>query len=516
MRLSRLIGTIEAKQWGVPKNPSSKVESDPEITSVHYRSQTVLPGGIFIAIKGFSADGHQYIDDAVSRGAKALIVEQDVEVARAVVVKVADTRKALAVISSRFYEDPSTKLCLIGVTGTNGKTTITYIIENILKKAGLNVGVIGTINYRFGGKTFDNPMTTPESYELQNILAQMLQNGVSHVVMEVSSHAIDLCRVDECWFDVGVFTNLTQDHLDFHKDMETYWFSKKRFFTDILASGPKSKRAVAVINCNDTYGKDLFEALSLEKIAVGTPDTANVHPKQIKNSLAGIEGMLETPAGNLPIRSGLVGAYNVENILCAAGVGVALNISNDVIAAGIALTQIVPGRLEAVPNGLGKFVYVDYAHTPDALENALKTLEELKTGKLICVFGCGGNRDKGKRPQMGEIAGKICDLSVVTTDNPRNEDPMEIIWEIEKGIKKTAPHGFTTGELKSGLEFKGYLVIPDRERAIGFAIALAHPGDIVLIAGKGHETYQLVGDQVLDFDDKNIAKRILQHQEDSH
>ena len=513
MKLSQLVGAIENKQWAVQHQNSSEVKSDPEITSVHYRSQAVLPGGIFIAIKGFSADGHQYVEDAISRGAKAVIVEQETEAPGAVVVKVDNTRKALAAISSRFYDDPSRHLCIVGVTGTNGKTTTTYIIENILKQAGLEVGVIGTINYRFGVKTFDNPVTTPESLELQGILAQMRQAGVTHVVMEVSSHAIDLCRVDDCWFDVGVFTNLTQDHLDFHNDMETYWSTKKRYFTDILASGPKHEKAVAVVNCNDEYGKELFGSISMEKLSVGFMNTASVHSAEVKNSLAGIEGILETPSGQVALQSELVGAYNVENILCAAGAGIALTLSNRDIADGIAATKSIPGRLEAVPNELGKFVYVDYAHTPDALENALKTLEALKTGKIICVFGCGGNRDRGKRPQMGEIAGRISDLSVITTDNPRNEDPMEIIWEIEKGLQEINSHCFTFGELKNGLEFKGYIVIPDRERAIRFAITLARPGDIVLIAGKGHETYQIVGDRVLDFDDKDVATRALQNQE---
>ena len=517
MKLSRLVGSIEAKEWISPQINRTEVEADPEITSIHYRSQTVQPGGIFIAIRGFSADGHQFVDDAVSRGASAIIAERalDIGTGNAVVVKVEDSRKALAVISSRFYSEPSRKLCIIGVTGTNGKTTTTYIIEAILKKAGLNVGVIGTINCRFGGKIFDNPVTTPESLELQKIMSEMAQDGVTHVVMEVSSHAIDLSRVDECWFDVGVFTNLTQDHLDFHDDMESYWSSKKRFFTDILSSGPKKDRAVAVINCNDANGRELFDHVSFNKISVGSTKTAMMHAKQVENSLAGIKGTLATPAGDVNIQSALVGAYNIENILCAAGVGLALDIGNDAIKTGIADATHIPGRLDAVPNSQGKFVYVDYAHTPDALENALETLEELKTGKILCVFGCGGNRDKDKRQKMGEIAGNICDLSIITTDNPRNEDPMEIIWEIEKGVKKSAPHCFTKGELKTGLTYKGYQVIPDRESAIRLAISTARAGDIVLIAGKGHETYQIVGDRVLDFDDKKVAQSVLTSQEEA-
>jgi UDP-N-acetylmuramyl-tripeptide synthetase len=341
----------------------------------------------------------------------------------------------------------------------------------------------------------------------------MVENKVTHVVMEVSSIAIDLCRVEECFFDVGVFTNLTQDHLDYHKDMDTYWMAKKRFFTDVLTTGPKGRGAVAVINCNDAMGKDLFEKIKTNKISVGFSSSDMVASVEMSNTLNGIAGTMKTPLGNVGVSSSLVGAYNIENILCAAGAAVALQINPKAICSGVHATSYIPGRLDAVPNGLGRFVYVDYAHTPDALKNALETLDALKTGKIICVFGCGGNRDKSKRRPMGEIAGRICDLAVITTDNPRNEDPMEIIREIETGVKENAPRCFSAPDVKKGVGQKGYVVIPDRESAITAAIHASRAGDIVLIAGKGHETYQIVGNRTLAFDDKEVAQKVLQQLE---
>jgi UDP-N-acetylmuramoyl-L-alanyl-D-glutamate--2,6-diaminopimelate ligase len=508
MRLSRLTEALENVRAVLSENAMG-MESDPDITSVHYRSQAVQPGGLFVAIRGYASDGHQFIEDAVYRGARAVMADHAVKTDAALLIT-PDTRKALASVSARFFEKPSEKLCLIGITGTNGKTTTAYLIEGILENAGLNAGVISTVNYRYAGKAWDNPMTTPESLDLQKILAEMVENGVTHAVMEVSSHAVDLERVHQCHFDMGVFTNLTQDHLDFHKDMETYWLAKKRFFMENLPTGPKGERAVAVINSNNPMGRELLADCPLTKISVGYSEGSLVRPHGLKSSLSGIHGTVVTPFGDLSIHSSLVGAYNIENLLCAAGAGIGLKLSLSAIESGLNQTNHIPGRLEAIPNVSGKFVYVDYAHTPDALENVLETLADLKTGKIICVFGCGGGRDKSKRQKMGEIAGRLSDLSVITTDNPRNENPMDILWEIERGIQKTAPHCFSREDLQEGLFFKGYMVIPDRESAIEAAVDAAKPGDIVLIAGKGHETYQIIGNRTLAFDDRDVARKALQ------
>ena len=505
MKLSDLIkdpaGLVKMNQW----------EGDPDIGSIHYNSRTVLPGGLFVAIKGLLADGHDFIKDALNRGAIAVVSEKTVE-SDAVVVTVENSRRSLAVISSRFFGNPSLKLCLIGITGTNGKTTTTYLIENMLKRAGFSVGVIGTINYRYGDTVFDNPMTTPESLDLQAILYEMNTAGVSHVVMEVSSHAIDLDRIAHCFFDVGIFSNLSQDHLDYHKDMETYWSCKKRFFTEYLNSGPKRTKAIAVINCDHEKGIELYQDISSEKISVGTEKGLNVRLAEYESGLKGIAGRIVTRRGDVFFTSPLAGGYNVENILCAVGAGVALDLPLDAVGLGIRDTGNVPGRLEFIENDKEKFVYVDYAHTPDALDHALNALSEMKApeSKIICVFGCGGDRDKAKRPLMGEIAGKYSDLVVITTDNPRTEAPADIIGQIEKGVKKTIPHFYTDLGNRGKTAGKGYTIEEDRKKAIDLGISLANSGDIVLIAGKGHETYQIIGKKINPFDDRKVAGWALQ------
>ncbi|MBW1724966.1 MAG: UDP-N-acetylmuramoyl-L-alanyl-D-glutamate--2,6-diaminopimelate ligase, partial [Deltaproteobacteria bacterium] len=346
---------------------------DPEIGSIHYRAQDVEPGGLFIAIKGLVADGHDFIDDALSRGASAIVTQKPVN-RESVIIEVENTRRALATISGRFYSNPAEKLFLIGITGTNGKTTTAFLIEQILSQAGINVGVIGTLNYRYSGKTFQNPITTPESLDLQKILAQMLEEGITHVVMEVSSHALDLDRVFNCKFDLAVFTNLTQDHLDYHKDMESYWSCKKRLFTEIL--GPKSGnyRAMAVINHNDEKGKQLIHMLEAKSdeisvLSAGFSDKTGIWAERFDYNLTGISGRISTPEGFFEFKSSLVGQHNLENLLCATGIGIALDVSLDIIKKAIESVVAVPGRLETIPNDNNRFVYVDYAHTPDALEN---------------------------------------------------------------------------------------------------------------------------------------------------
>jgi UDP-N-acetylmuramoyl-L-alanyl-D-glutamate--2,6-diaminopimelate ligase len=503
---------------------------DPEIRSLHYRAQSVRPGGLFVAIAGKAADGHDFIEEALERGAAAIITEKefypprssgsnrqasrpnghaadDGTLSDAVIIRTADSRKALADISARFYGEPSGHLVLIGVTGTNGKTTTAYLIESILQKAGCSVGVIGTINYRYGDKTFDNPITTPESLDLQRILAEMLNAGITHVVMEASSHAIDLYRIQNCWFDVGVFTNLSQDHLDFHGDMNSYWSSKKRFFSEYLSTGPKKDRAVAVINCGNAGGRELADLLDLQVVKTGATKDCMIRATAVHCDLNGIRAKVSTPAGDFDFKSALVGKHNLENILSAGGVGSALNLPPDFIRAGLEAVARIPGRLERIENNTGRFVYVDYAHTPDALENVIGTLHAITTQRIICVFGCGGDRDKEKRPLMGEIVARGCDLAVVTSDNPRTEPPERIIDQILDGVKRVNSLRYTPSEVLNRFKKKGYVVEPERRRAIELGIKVSRPEDAVLIAGKGHETYQIIGKTRTAFDDREEARK---------
>jgi UDP-N-acetylmuramoyl-L-alanyl-D-glutamate--2,6-diaminopimelate ligase len=480
-----------------------------EISSIHYRAQEVTPGGLFVAIKGFKADGHEFISQAVERGASVIVSQRSVTTTKALNIIVEDSRKALAHLASRFYGNPSEKLVIVGITGTNGKTTTSYLIESILNESGLKVGVIGTINYRFAKKTFTNSVTTPESLDLQRILSEMVSEGISHLVMEVSSHAIDLRRIENCRMDIAVFTNLTLDHLDYHGSMEAYWSCKKRLFTHYLVTGTKKDSARAVINCNDEKGKLLLKVFSRNGISVGTSPLNMVYPEKSELSLDGIRCDISTPYGGLQIKSSLVGEYNIENILSATGVGVALNLSRELIKKGIENLKSVPGRLERVPNDIGRFVYVDYAHTPDALENVLKTLKALTSKRLICVFGCGGDRDREKRPLMGKIAAEISDLSVITSDNPRSEPPLEIIEEILIGVRKSDISAYSASELHGGVVKKGYVVVSDRKHAIQTAVRASSPGDTILIAGKGHESYQIIGKKTVPFDDRIEAKIAL-------
>ncbi|MFH2218653.1 MAG: UDP-N-acetylmuramoyl-L-alanyl-D-glutamate--2,6-diaminopimelate ligase [Pseudomonadota bacterium] len=496
-------------------------QRDPEIGSVHYRAQDVKPNGLFVAIKGLVADGHDFIDEAAARGASAIITQKPVTLNRLkkrfgnvntdpVVIETEDSRRALALISGRFFGNPSEHLKVVGITGTNGKTTTAYLIESILGKAGFRVGVIGTQNYRFSGKTFKNPMTTPESLDLQRILADMLMGGVTHVAMEVTSHAIDLFRVGNCHFDVGIFTNLSQDHLDYHGDMDAYWSCKKRFFTRYLCSGPKKDRSWAVINCSDARGKELLTVPVASMLTTGHSEDNMIRPQTIRQNLAGLKGTISTPTGIFDFTSALVGKHNLENILSAAGAGIALDLPVASIKEGIEAVSGVPGRLERIPNDTDRFVYVDYAHSPDALENVLSCLRTLTKNRIVCVFGCGGNRDKEKRPQMGEIAARLADLSIITSDNPRTEAPMKIIEQVLMGTKNVTLNRYMPSDLESGFQRNGYVAEPDREKAIRLGISASKPGDTVLIAGKGDETYQIIGGETIPFDDRETAKKALQ------
>ncbi len=520
MKLSHLLKSITVK--GVFGKKKEDAMDKAEIVSIHYRAQDVKQGGMFVAIQGHVTDGHDYVDVALANGASAIITQKSVE-RDSIIIEVEDTRKALSAMSAAFYGNPSENLFLIGITGTNGKTTTAYLIESILLKAGFKVGVIGTINYRYSGKIFNSPVTTPESLDLQRILAEMINQGITHVVVEVSSHAIDQHRIANCWFDVGVFTNLTQDHLDYHGDMDSYWSCKKRLFTENLMSGPKKGRTLAVINCDDTRGKELALELKAQssklkgessKVEVFELSDNMIRPSNIKYEPSGIAGRFSTIKGDFDFKSSLVGKHNLKNIISATGVGITLNLPLDVIKGGIEDVTCIPGRLEAIPNTAGRFVYVDYAHTPDALENVLSSLRSIlrsmAQGRIICAFGCGGDRDKDKRHQMGEIAGRLCDITVITSDNPRTEAPMDIIAQVLDGMRKTSMLEYDRADMDSLLNRKkGYVVEPDRKKAIELAVTVSRADDIVLIAGKGHETYQIIGNKIVSFDDRKEAETAL-------
>ena len=504
MKLSELLKAVAVN----PENQTVRT-ADPEIVSIHYRSDAVQPGGLFIAVPGLAADGHDFIDQALERGAAAVIVQKPIH-KDGIFVQVADSRKAMSALASRFYGHPSEKMTLVGITGTNGKTTTSYLVESILAASHKPCGVIGTINYRYGGRQLDNPMTTPESLDLQRILAEMVDENISHAVLETSSHAIDLGRIDNIRIRIGVFTNLSQDHLDYHGDMESYWACKKRLFTEYLDNADADRPAFAVLNCMNEKGRELQASLftqgnKVRLVTIGNTATDTIQVLHSDIRLSGITVAVKTPKGVLEFRSSLVGRFNLENLLCAVGVGSALNLPAADIQAGIEGFASVPGRLEPVLNDSGRFVFVDYAHTPDALENVLSTLRELTHGRLICIFGCGGDRDRTKRPLMGGIAGKLSDLCIITSDNPRTEDRMAIIEEIVAGVeneKQQVPDQTPPPQ-------EGFMIVPDRRTAIQKGIEYAAPGDTILIAGKGHETYQIVGRQKFPFDDRIEAENVL-------
>ena len=503
MKLSSLLNALVVKEViGL---------QDPLIDSIYYDSRRVKPGGLFVAIRGLQADGHAYIDDAVQRGALAVVTEKEWSGPSSVsVVQVDNARRALAALSAGFYRDPSRELFVIGITGTNGKTTTTYLIEAILNAADLNVGVIGTINYRFGGQTFPSPVTTPESLDLMQILRQMVDSGVTHVAIEVSSHALDLDRVAFCEFDVGVFTNLSRDHLDYHGDMGTYWQCKRKLCLDCLRPESKEAKATAVINWDDPKGKELASEVSAKCLRVGLSEGCEIRAEGIQDSIGGTKGRVKTPGGCFDFTSHLVGRHNVYNILAATGVATAMGLPVSTVKKGIEALQGVPGRLEPVVNQLGLSVFVDYAHTPDALENVLTALRGLTPGRLITVFGCGGDRDRDKRPMMGAAAGRLSDLSVLTSDNPRTEVPEAILSEIMAGTASVRDRRYESRELAKGFDTPGYVVEPDRRRAIALGLGSAHRGDTVLVAGKGHETYQIVSGRSIPFDDRVEAKKAIE------
>ena len=464
-------------------------------------SRLVQPGDLFVAVPGTKLDGRRFIDDAKAKGAAAILTEEggaSPDGATALVL-VPNARLALGVVAANRYQ-AAQALTLTAVTGTNGKTTTTYLIEAILAAAGRRPGVIGTVGYRFAGQTQEAPLTTPGALQLHSLFSQMKGQGCSDVVLEASSIALDQGRLHGCSFRVAGLSNITQDHLDYHESMERYRAAKAILFRELLSPS----KGVAVLFADDQDG------LAMRREVRGPVLTLTRQPRgadvAVLDRRLGADGttlQLATPSGPLAIASPLVGEFNLSNLLLAAGMALAHGIDRTAIAAGLARVQGVPGRLQRVTNAAGVLCLIDYAHTPDALERALDVLRPLSTGRVLVVFGCGGDRDKGKRPRMGQAAAERADVVVITSDNPRTEDPSAILDMIVAGVEKTGIVRRTASELRQGLS--GFHVEPDRRVAIDLAVALARPGDTLLIAGKGHEDYQILGTQKIHFDDREVA-----------
>jgi len=480
-----------------------------EVKGLAYHSKAVQEGFLFAAIRGLREDGKRFIPEALSRGAASLLVDTALETRSAVQVVVPDVRGALARLAAAFYGNPSSSLTLIGITGTNGKTTTSYLIESILKEDGKSVGVMGTVNYRYADRVLPAPTTTPESVDLQKNLQAMGKAGVTHVVLEVSSHSLHQQRVRGCEFDVALFTNLSRDHLDYHGSMEEYFRAKQLLFLQYLREGKKERR-FSVINTDDPKGKELSQKAEGTVFRYGLKRGLEVWPERVEESAQGLRIGVVTPRGSFSLASPLIGRHNLYNLLAAVSVGEVLGLSHRTIAEGIEKMGRIPGRLERVPGPEGFGVFVDYAHSPDALERALEALEKIRSGRLIVVFGCGGDRDPGKRAQMGRIAARNSDLAVITSDNPRTEDPLKIIAEVERGAREGGGKKYEIQGLDQGWDGHGYVLVPDRREAIRGAIGLIRPGDMVLIAGKGHEDYQIIGNRRIPFNDLEVAAQALE------
>ncbi|MFA5145504.1 MAG: UDP-N-acetylmuramoyl-L-alanyl-D-glutamate--2,6-diaminopimelate ligase [Candidatus Omnitrophota bacterium] len=461
-----------------------------QVRGVACNSKEVSSGFIFVAVKGSKEDGNRYIQEAISRGAKAIVIQvpgPKPKIPEGVsVIEVKDARKALAKLAAEFYGHPSAKIKVIGITGTNGKTTVSYLLEALLKKAGFSPAVIGTVNYRFKNRITPSKNTTPGPIELESMLAGMLKEGSTHTVMEVSSHALDQDRVEGINFHSAIFTNLTQDHLDYHKTLKSYFNAKARLFKNL---NPDS---FAVINSDDKHAGEIKKMTRAKVITYGIKNKAKVSAGDIKFDSLGTEFKLISPEGKIDITSRLVGIHNVYNILAACAWALREGIDIPFIRCAIAEFNFVPGRLERIDFAGNFLVFVDYAHTEDALKNTIKTVRRLTKNRVITVFGCGGERDRTKRPKMGKAVSELADYAIISNDNPRSEDPQEIIEDIKRGIN---------GD--------NYCVIPDRREAIKKSLSLAKPGDIVLIAGKGHEECQIIKNKAVHFSDREVVRECL-------
>jgi UDP-N-acetylmuramoyl-L-alanyl-D-glutamate--2,6-diaminopimelate ligase len=494
MTLAELLGRLP--QSLVRARQEAPMAQAAPVRGIAYDSRQVKPGQLFVALRGAHADGAAFVPQALANGAIGIVAQSAVPSAMPVPwIEVTDDRAALAALAAAFYRNPSEELLLIGITGTNGKTTTSYIVSSIFDAAGVTCGRIGTVGYRIGAREIDAARTTPEAPDLQKMLREMVTEGCGACAMEVSSHALALHRVDSLRFAAAIFTNLTRDHLDFHGDMEAYFAAKRRLF-EMLPD-----QAVGVVNLDDYRGREMAAA-SRRPVTYAIEGPADVRPGPLSFSLDGLDFDIRTPRGTLHARSRLIGKPNAYNILAATAAAMALDLPFSAIEAGISALGHVPGRFQSVSNPSDDVrVVVDYAHTDDALKNLLETARPLATGRLITVFGCGGDRDRTKRPLMGAVAARLSDLVIVTSDNPRSEDPERIIAEIRKGI--VLPPG------QRGQPGTPSLAIVDRRAAIEKAIRDARAGDLVLIAGKGHETYQVIGDRTLPFDDVEVARAAL-------
>ncbi len=467
-----------------------------EIEGLTADSREVRAGYLFAAVRGTERDGHSFIAEAVERGAAAVVAEDASRLPDGMPgVVVRDCRRALGEMAAAFYGEPSRRMKLAGVTGTNGKTTTVYLIEAMVKAGGFAPGVIGTVNYRYGSCTIPAANTTPGAVDLQSLMAGMVADGVTHCIMEVSSHALDQERVAGCSFDTVIFTNLTGEHLDYHGTMEDYGRAKERLFV-----GKTSGYGAAVINMDDPFGRGLAARCS-DVVTYGMEE-GDIRPLDMREDAGGLEGVLLTPWGRLAFRSALIGAYNLYNIMAAAGAALSMGVGKEAVEEGIRSLGRVPGRIERVPLP-GRFarcrVFVDYAHTPDALERVIEALRPTTEGRLITLFGCGGERDRKKRPTMGWVSVLGSDFTIVTSDNPRGESPDAIIREIVRGITDAG-----------GREGRDYCIVPDRREAIRTAAAMMNSGDTLLIAGKGHEDYQILGDGRIHFDDREEAEHAFE------
>ncbi len=459
-------------------------DKDPDVLSIDYDSRKVKPGSLYCCIVGQLFDGHDFAEGAVRDGAVALLVERELPVdAPQIVVK--NARKAMAEMAAAFYGYPQREMQMLGVTGTNGKTSTTYMVKAIAESAGRKVGIIGTIRNMIGNESISTERTTPESVDLFRILRAMADARCDLVVMEVSSHSLDQYRVHGIKYDVALFTNLTQDHLDYHKTFDNYVGSKRILFLN-------AKKAV--VNVDDPYAPRIMEGLNIPILTFAVRERADISASDIDITPSGVQFDLRTPEGEVLMRLPIPGLFSVFNAMGAVGMALSIGIKLPQVKEGLEMLTSVSGRLEPVRTNRPFSVFVDYAHTPDALENVLKTVREFAKARVICVFGCGGDRDRAKRPIMGEVAGRYSDFAVITSDNPRGEDPMEIIQSVEEGMKKTATK---------------YVVIENRKEAIRRAMTEARPHDIVLVAGKGHENYQEINGTKYHFDDKEIVEELL-------
>ncbi|HLT29083.1 MAG TPA: UDP-N-acetylmuramoyl-L-alanyl-D-glutamate--2,6-diaminopimelate ligase [Myxococcaceae bacterium] len=473
-----------------------------EVTGVTADSRQVKEGDLFVALPGLRNDGAEFIGEAVSRGAVAVVAQRPAP-SQVPFFTVGNARQALALIAANFYGKPAEELTLLGVTGTNGKTTVSYLLEAMAAAGGASTGLLGSIQYKFAGRSIEPKHTTPDPLTLHRTLREMVDAGIDTVIMEVSSHALAQERVHGLTYRAAGFTNLSRDHLDYHKDLEAYFQAKRKLFTDHLSGG-----GVAVINGDDTQSVRIYNELRGQKRMAwkfSREGAGEVSATDVQYTLDGIKATLKTPAGDVPVKSKLLGAHNLENIMCAAGMALGAGFSRRDVQDGIERVTRVPGRMERVEAGATP-VLVDYAHTDDALRRSLEAARSLARGRVFVVFGCGGERDKGKRALMGQVAGELADVSVVTSDNPRSEDPEAIISEVTAGLEKAGVRRMSAAKAKSGE--RGFLVEADRRSAISAAMQLATPEDVVLIAGKGHETHQQVGDELLAFDDRLVAEEI--------